>query len=221
MAGLRFRALGGTLWGDFFNVPREPLGDGVFVYPLEGTSIAPQYPAPPDWFPVPTPDFTPPGTFFLQTAIVMPGNGTFVHMVGHVHPGGLETVVANLGPEGSACGADLDGDGLPGVTLMRSRKIDRNPAGGPATHYKDVLALGVSDARVVRDAEIARLCDRLLGEINGEYKIKRDSGRLGAVRVVRMGLAEFANRAGSHGASWESQFKFLPLSRETWESGAL
>jgi len=97
--------------------------------------------------------------------------------------------------------------------------VPSHPAGEPVPHYKVVLVLRVDDDRVVRDADIARLCDRLLGEINGEYQVKRDSGRLGAVRVVRMGPAELADRAGGPRGSWESQFKFLPLSRERWESG--
>jgi hypothetical protein len=47
----------------------------------------------------------------------------------------MSVLVANLGPEGSGCEADLDGDGLPGVTLFRSRKIEAVEAAFP--HSED------------------------------------------------------------------------------------
>jgi len=87
------------------------------------------------------------------------------------------------------------------------------PCGEPVPHYKLVLTLAADNDRFVANDEIARRCDRLLGEINCEYRHKRDSGRLGGMRVVRMSLADLAARA-----RWENQFKLLPLSRTRWES---
>ena len=73
-------------------------------------------------------------------------SGTLVASGSHMHPGGKWVDVVNMGPrvaspalppgsEGTSptppfvCGgADLDGDGLPGVTLFRSVKTDANAA---------------------------------------------------------------------------------------------
>jgi hypothetical protein len=67
---------------------------------------------------------------------------------------------------------------------------------------------------------LAGRCDALLGEVNREYKSKRDSNRLGPVRFVHVPIADFVNRVGGarHRHTWESQFKFLPIYRRTWES---
>ena len=58
--------------------------------------------------------------------------------------------------------------------------------------------------------EIAARCDELLCEVNCEYRSKRASGRLGAVRLIETNTRDFAARFASSG-SWESQFKFLPF----------
>lgn len=97
-AGEAFHRVAGRLWGAVFDVPAQPGGDGVYVYP---------------------PDF---GTQVRYTA---PSDGTLVALWGHVHPEGRETIVANLGSAAQPCG-DLDGDGIPGITLLRSRKWDRH-----------------------------------------------------------------------------------------------
>lgn len=75
-------------------------------------------------------------------------------------------------------------------------------------HYT-VLVLGNDNER--HDlVEPAIRCDELLCEVNCEYRSKRASGRLGAVRVIQTSTKEFAVRFSAHG-SWESQFKFLPF----------
>jgi hypothetical protein len=87
-------------------------------------------------------------------------------------------------------------------------------------HYKTVLINAAGVNRGVSYDELAERCDQLFSTVNREYQNKRNSGRLGRVRVVQMSLRDFIKRtSGSqrrHG--WESQFKFLPLYRSTWES---
>ena len=55
--------------------------------------------------------------------------------------------------------------------------------------------------------------------MNGEYRNKRESERLGAVRLQQISMSEFRHRmpAATQGG-WDSQFKFLPLYPYLWES---
>lgn len=103
-AGLRFHRVDGRLWGAIFDVPR---GSGTYVFP-------PAY-----------------GT---HVRYVAQESGEFVVLGGHVHPEGIEVLIANLGSAAEPCG-DLDGDGVPGITLLRSRKFDRDPRAAP--HSED------------------------------------------------------------------------------------
>ncbi len=66
---------------------------------------------------------------------------------------------------------------------------------------------------------LAERFDALLGELNHEYRAKRGSGRLGSVRLERLGLRELRERLPDGGADGlDSQFKFLPLYPRLWES---
>jgi hypothetical protein len=132
VAGAVMHNVNGYLWGDIFNVPREADGDGIFVYPLEGESVAPRPPDVPWWLPLPGSPIDVPGIQVINTSFVAPRDATLVHAGGHVHQGGMETVVVNLGSATAPCG-DLDGDGLDGITLYRSRKFDRVPGSFPAS----------------------------------------------------------------------------------------
>ncbi len=117
-AGEPFHNLNGKLWGTTFDVPRQPIlegGDGIYVHPID---------IPTDW---PTRR----DTDHLGRYFVAPADGTAIASAGHLHPNGLATIIANLGPEGSGCEADLDGDGLPGITLLNSRKIEEVPGAFP------------------------------------------------------------------------------------------
>ena len=95
------------------------------------------------------------------------------------------------------------------------------PPGEPIPHYKVALVRGALNDDV-RGEEIAARADRLLAAINPEYDSKRKSGRLGPIRAVRLTHAELAALVGGgrHAKSWETQFKFLPLYMDTWESRA-
>ena len=59
--------------------------------------------------------------------------------------------------------------------------------------------------------------DALLGEQNLEYRAKRASGRLGAVRCSALDRAAFLRRAGGGPAHPDSQFKFQPFYPRLWE----
>ena len=83
------------------------------------------------------------------------------------------------------------------------------PSAETIPHYKVLLIGGPQHAATHLDDMAAR-CDRLLGEINCEYRSKRASGRLGPLTLVQTGTKEFAETFSLH-SGWESQFKFLPL----------
>ena len=59
---------------------------------------------------------------------------------------------------------------------------------------------------------IATRCDELLSEINCEYGNKRSTGRLGPIECSNAEIRDFAERFKNN-ATWETQFKFLPLIR--------
>ncbi|MEA3165478.1 MAG: hypothetical protein QOJ26_335, partial [Thermoplasmata archaeon] len=116
--GKEFHNLQGKLWGSTFDVARldvEDGGTGVYNYPIDA----------------PANDPTRQATDALGRMFTASHDGTAVAAAGHLHPNGIKTIIANLGPEGSACEGDLDGDGLPGVTLMRSDKIEEVPEAFP------------------------------------------------------------------------------------------
>ena len=86
-------------------------------------------------------------------------------------------------------------------------------------HYKLTLIRGDGLPGCVLPG-IAERCDRLLAELNPEYRNKRESRRLGAVRFQQMNASEFCRRmgAGPSPSGLGAQFKFLPLYPRLWES---
>jgi len=127
--------------------------------------------------------------------------------------------------EYSFTGEKLTGEQL-SIVFDRLRRLYPNLTDGFLTcvpshphnampHYKVMLIRNQPSHH--SDAGLAARCDELLCEINSEYKSKRNSGRLGPVRFMHATVKEFAARMAEHG-NWESQFKFLPLCRRTWES---
>jgi len=94
--------------------------------------------------------------------------------------------------------------------------IPSQPAEDSVPHYKlVVIADQLRDGRL--QTKLSESCDRLFGEINCEYKAKRESGRLGPVQLVCMERSDFLKMV-SVSKSWETQFKFLPLYVQTWEA---
>ncbi|MDX1612231.1 MAG: hypothetical protein R3185_07665, partial [Candidatus Thermoplasmatota archaeon] len=118
-AGEDFHHLYGKLWGTTFDVPRDfsPQGDGIYTHPVDIPAEAPERRATDDL-----------GRYWTVSF-----DGLAIGSAGHLHPNGDTVVIANLGPEGSGCEADLDGDGYPGVTLFYSDKIEDEPLAFPAS----------------------------------------------------------------------------------------
>ncbi|HEY7876426.1 MAG TPA: hypothetical protein VIG64_15030 [Actinomycetota bacterium] len=110
-----FHNLFPTLIGSTFNVPRT---GGIYNFPVDATekTIGPHtnYHNPVDGTKVV------PG---VGQVVKVPFSGTVVAAAGHMHPGGKEVVVSNLGRAGDPC--PDDGDEFPGVTAVRSRNIPR------------------------------------------------------------------------------------------------
>jgi hypothetical protein len=100
------------------------------------------------------------------------------------------------------------------LTCVPSQPIDEAP------HYKIVMVNEQSENAGLPVDEVARRCNDLLGELNLEYKSKFVSGRLGRVQFVCLSQRDFLIQiCGSRqSSSWEAQFKFLPLYRNTWEN---
>jgi hypothetical protein len=84
----------------------------------------------------------------------------------------------------------------------------------PPSELPHYLLIGVLPAPMEL---LAERCDAILSEINSEYGAKRQSGRLGPMRGITVTLDELVTRVSGK-ASWEAQFKFLPLYCRTWES---
>ena len=106
-AGRDFHTLTGKLWGTTFDVPREKVengGDGIYVHPLD----------------IPLGDETRRDSDDLGRMFTASSDGMAIASAGHLHPNGMEVAVANLGPAGSACQADLDGDGKAEVAAKTS-----------------------------------------------------------------------------------------------------
>ena len=74
-------------------------------------------------------------------------------------------------------------------------------------HYKVLL---IGDQNFRSHDLLATTCDKLLSEINCEYKSKRASGRLGPIAFCDMKTQDFVEQLPDN---WETQFKFLPLIR--------
>jgi plastocyanin len=96
-AGREYHDISGVLFGRTFDVPRVPLGDGIFR-----TSRMKQGPI--EW-----------------TAT---HDGTMVGTGGHLHPGGLSVIVENLGPKENPC--PHTGVAEQGTLLLRSDANPRN-----------------------------------------------------------------------------------------------
>jgi hypothetical protein len=74
-------------------------------------------------------------------------------------------------------------------------------------------------SKVENPSEIATNFDAVLSTLNGEFADKCASGRLAPTRVHSLSVGDYVRRVGGqrHQASWEAQFKFLPLICKIWE----
>lgn len=96
--GLDYHALTPVLHGATFNVPRT---SGLYAWPRD-------LPGPPGTGPIR------PGVGHIWES---PFDGTIVVASGHLHPGGVEVVVSNLGTAAEPC--PDEGDGFAGKTILR------------------------------------------------------------------------------------------------------
>lgn len=102
-AGETFRHVHGRLWGNTYDVPRNFTAAGLGHESLHL------------WGPEDS----------RSMMFTVSADGLAVGTAGHMHPNGLNIHIANLGPAGSGCEADSDGDGIPGVTLALSHKFSQ------------------------------------------------------------------------------------------------
>ncbi|MGH2830269.1 MAG: hypothetical protein ACRDJM_07275, partial [Actinomycetota bacterium] len=123
-AGVDYHPLIGKLWGSTFDVPRGVSGAmpaGWYVHPLDIPAGYSGYGGP-KWTGAKE------GKDDLGRWYTAPWDGTMIAGAGHLHPLGREVAIANLGPAGSGCEADVDGDGLPGTTIFHSDKVEHDPS---------------------------------------------------------------------------------------------
>ena len=97
----------GILFGETYDVPRDPAGDGVHEYALENEEGRVE-----EW--------------------VSTVDGTIIGMGGHLHQGGLSLKVENYGREDDPC--PDDGKGYGGTTLLDSDSVPRR---GPVGMTED------------------------------------------------------------------------------------
>ncbi|MBX7098580.1 MAG: GH3 auxin-responsive promoter family protein [Myxococcaceae bacterium] len=79
----------------------------------------------------------------------------------------------------------------------------------------------VGQAKGPATAEVARAVDEALAEVNGEYRQKRQTGRLAPLEGLELDVQRFVAAVAGPSAvgTWENQFKFLPLSPRLWDEG--
>ena len=92
------RDVAGVLFGRTFDVPRNPVGDGVFTTTRDHPSGA------------------------IEWTSTM--DGTIIGTGGHLHPGGLHVLVENMGSEANPC--PDDGRGTGGTLMLKSEALWRN-----------------------------------------------------------------------------------------------
>ncbi len=101
--------------------------------------------------------------------------------------------------------------------------LPAHPPGDPLPHYKVVLIQSGADGAPKIDlpagAEICRRVEAALSELNGEFRAKLSSRRLGGMQFVTLPIRAFVKKLGGDTAAetWEAQFKFLPLYAKRWE----
>ena len=109
-----------------------------------------------------------------------------------------------------------------GLQLPASTYLTLVPSWPPdeaVPHYR-LVVVGEREPGQGELADLARLCESELEAENAEYRSKVGTGRLGRLRPLALSAERFAQVVGGprHRASWEAQFKFLPLYRTRWEA---
>ena len=106
--------------------------------------------------------------------------------------------------------------GLPASTYLSL--VPSWPPGDAVPHYR-LVVVSQGDGDLPDLAQLASRCQSELEAENPEYRSKTGSARLGPLRPLALPAETFARSVGGerHRASWEAQFKFLPLYRTRWE----
>jgi plastocyanin len=154
--GWDFHHVRPTLIGTTFNVPRT---GGVYDFPLDANNKKSLGPHSNYHNPVGGTEVVP----GVGQVVTMPFSGTVIVGAGHMHPGGKEVVVSNMGRKNDPC--PNDGDRFPGVTAVHSRNITRNNVFGSSEYQMGLTQKGWR--------MYVRKGDRLA--INGVYDARRYS----------------------------------------------
>jgi plastocyanin len=153
---LDYHALTPQIFGGTFNVPRT---GGLYAWPRQLRQVAPTANNRGTMTSNPTPSRFEPGVGVVWTA---PYSGTIVVAAGHLHAGGTDAVLSNLGSRSNPC-PERGISGYPGTTLLDSRVIPHHGI-TPTNDYQ----MGASQNRW---RAYVHKGDRLA--INGSYFAKR------------------------------------------------
>jgi plastocyanin len=151
-----FHALTPQIFGGTFNVPRT---GGHYAWPVQLSRVARTSQNRGTMTSNPTPSTFEPGVGIVWTA---PYSGTIVVSAGHLHAGGTDAVLSNLGSRANPC-PQQGLPGFPGTTLLDSRVIGHHGL-WPSNDYQ----MGLSQYRW---RAYVHKGDRLA--INGSYLAKQ------------------------------------------------
>jgi hypothetical protein len=151
-----FHPLTPQIFGGTFNVPRT---GGEYSWPLELDQVANTPQNRGGITSNPTPSKLVPGVGVVWTA---PYSGTIVVAAGHLHAGGTDTVLSNLGSVAHPC-PQRGISGYPGTTLLNSRVIGHHGV-WPSNDYQMGLSQPSWRAYVHKGDRLA---------VNGGYLAKR------------------------------------------------
>jgi hypothetical protein len=96
--------------------------------------------------------------------------------------------------------------------------VPSHPADETVPHYKVLFAPAPGAGPDEAARSVGQSVDRLLGELNLEYRAKRESRRLGPMQAISMTVAELVTVAARHAVTRpDTQFKLPSLIRRRWE----
>jgi hypothetical protein len=96
--------------------------------------------------------------------------------------------------------------------------VPSHPPDATVPHYKLLYARAPGAGSDETARRVSASADRLLGELNLEYRAKRESRRLGPMQAIPMTVPELVTVAARHAtARRDTQFKLPPLIRRRWE----
>lgn len=197
-----FHALTPQIFGGTFNVPRT---GGSYAWPVQLHQVASTPENRGSITSNPTPAKLEPGVGVVWTA---PYSGTIVVAAGHLHAGGTDAVLSNLGSAAHPC-PQRGLPGYPGTTLLNSRVIGHHGV-WPSNDYQMGLSQDTWRAYVHKGDRLA---------VNGGYLAKQygypDAMVFAGAYIDRSaqpppgaGCAPFL--AGDRGAPWQRVIRTQP-----------